>query len=100
VFYAVWLNSQHQVIHHGELFHGTIDSASIYPREVVKAGLACNASAVIVAHNHPSGNPEPSNADIKITQRLKDALALLDICLLDHFIVGTTATSMADSGLI
>jgi DNA repair protein RadC len=100
VFYALWLNSQHQVIHHGELFRGTIDSASIYPREVVKAGLACNAAAVIFAHNHPSGHAEPSSADIGITKRLKESLSLVDIRLLDHFVIGSDTTSMMERGLL
>jgi len=100
VFYALWLNSQHQVIHHGELFRGTIDGASIYPREVVKAGLACNAAAVIFAHNHPSGHAEPSSADIQITKRLKEALSLMDIRVLDHFVIGSSTTSMAEKGLL
>jgi len=100
VFYALWLNSQHQVIHHGELFRGTIDGATIYPREVVKAGLACNAAAVIFAHNHPSGHAEASSADIQITKRLKEALGLMDIRVLDHFVIGASTTSMAEKGLL
>ena len=100
VFYALWLNSQHQIVQHGELFRGTIDSASVYPREVVKAGLACNAAAVIFAHNHPSGHAEPSNSDIQITKRLKEALGLMDIRVLDHFVIGSTTTSMAEFGLL
>lgn len=100
VFYAVWLNSQHEVIGHGEIFRGTIDGASVYPREVVKDGLACNAAAVIFAHNHPSGNAELSQADINITKRLKDALALVDIRVLDHLVVGSETVSMAERGLV
>lgn len=100
VFYALWLNSQHQIIHHGELARGTIDAASIYPREVVKAGIACNATAVIFAHNHPSGHNEPSQADIQITKRLKDALNLLDIRVLDHLVIGTEAISMTERGML
>ena len=100
VFYALWLNSQHQVIQHEELFRGTIDGASVYPREVVKAGLACNAAAVIFAHNHPSGHSEPSTSDIKITKRLKEALSLIDIRVLDHFVIGSKPTSMAEKGLL
>ncbi|MCP5206311.1 MAG: DNA repair protein RadC [Hahellaceae bacterium] len=100
VFYAIWLNSQHQIINHGELFNGTIDSSSVYPREVVKAGLGINAAAVIFAHNHPSGSAEPSQADIKITKRLKDSLELIDIRVLDHFIIGSSVTSMAERGLL
>lgn len=100
VFYAVWLNTCHQIIHHGELFRGTIDGASVYPREVVKTALACNAAAVIFAHNHPSGSPEPSSADREITRRLKEALSLFDIRVLDHFIIGRDAASLAERGLI
>jgi DNA repair protein RadC len=82
-----------------ELFHGTIDTTSVHPREVVKLALEKNAAAVIVAHNHPSGMAEPSNADIDITQRLKTALALIDIRLLDHFIIGRgDITSLANQG--
>lgn len=100
VFYALWLNSQHQVIQHGELASGTIDSASIYSREVVKTALNCNAAAVIFAHNHPSGHSSPSQSDIAITKRLKDALELIDIRVLDHLVIGSDITSMADRGLL
>jgi DNA repair protein RadC len=100
VFYAIWLDSQHQVLNAQELFRGTVDGASVYPREVVKEGLACNAAAVIFAHNHPSGVTEPSQADIRITERLKEALQLVDIRLLDHIVVGTDVTSMAERGLL
>lgn len=100
VFTVVWLDNQHKVIRHSELFRGTIDSASVYSREVVKDGLAANAAVVILAHNHPSGLSEPSTADKQITQRLKDALAMVDIRVLDHLIVGETVTSLAERGLI
>jgi DNA repair protein RadC len=84
-----------------ELFRGTIDGASVYPREVVKRALAWNAAAVIFAHNHPSGIAEPSDADRHLTIRLKQALALLEIRVLDHFIVGDgPAFSFAEHGLI
>ncbi|MDV3242137.1 MAG: hypothetical protein LOY00_10275, partial [Methylocaldum sp.] len=84
-----------------ELFRGTIDGASVYPREVVKKALSFNAAAVIFAHNHPSGIAEPSEADKHITQRLKQALSLIDIRVLDHFIVGDgEAYSFAEHGLI
>jgi DNA repair protein RadC len=83
------------------MFHGTIDGASVYPREVVKEALRHNAAAVIVSHNHPSGNPEPSGADKALTQRLKEALALVDVRVLDHVIVGgSNATSFAEHGLL
>jgi len=100
VFYALWLNSQHQIILHGALANGTIDAANIYPREIVKAGIACNAAAVIFAHNHPSGHDEPSQEDIQITKRLKEALGLMDIKVLDHFVIGESSTSMAELGLL
>lgn len=102
VFCALWLNNRHQVIEFEELFKGTIDGAAVYPREVVKAGLAHNAAAVIFCHNHPSGITEPSQADLTLTRRLKEALALIDIRLLDHIIVGPTRemTSLAELGEI
>lgn len=83
------------------MFRGTIDSASVYPREVVKEALRLNAAAVILSHNHPSGHPEPSQADKVLTQRLKDALSLVDVRVLDHIIVaGVRTASLAESGLI
>ncbi len=100
VFMAIWLDSKHKIIHHEVMFRGTIDASAVYPREVVKAGLKHNAAAVIFAHNHPSGDTEPSNADIAITKRLKDALTLVDIRVLDHLIVGERVTSMAERGLV
>lgn len=87
-FLVIFLDQQHRVIETEVLFSGTIDSASIYPREVVKASLRHNAAAVILSHNHPSGVPNPSNADRVITKRLKDALALVDVRVLDHIIIG------------
>lgn len=103
-FSLVLLDNQHRVIGFENIFRGTIDSASIYPREVVKTVLAHNAAAVILAHNHPSGNAEPSNADIHLTKRLKDSLALIDVRVLDHIIVGgcnqTLTVSFAERGLI
>ena len=99
VFSVLLLDSRHQLLGYHELFHGTIDTTSVHPREVVKLALEKNAAAVIVAHNHPSGMAEPSNADIDITQRLKTALALIDIRLLDHFIIGRgDITSLANEG--
>jgi DNA repair protein RadC len=102
VFACLLLDNQHRVIRFEELFRGTIDGASVYPREVVKVALAYNAAAVIFAHNHPSGVAEPSEADKYITQRLKQALGLIDIRVLDHFIVGDSwnAYSFAEHGLI
>ncbi|HCB42334.1 MAG TPA: DNA repair protein RadC [Pseudomonas sp.] len=101
VFAALFLDSQHRLIEYTELFRGTIDGASVYPREVVKEALKLNAAAVIFAHNHPSGNPEPSRADETITSRLKDALALVDVRALDHVVVGGMDTvSFAERGLL
>ena len=100
VFGVMLLNNQHQLIEFNELFFGTIDSASVYPREVVKLVLERNASAVIFAHNHPSGDSNPSQADRRITSRLSDALALIDIRVLDHFVIGETPVSFAERGLI
>lgn len=88
VFACLFLDSQHRLIKYDELFTGTIDGASVYPREVVKHCLQLNAAAVVFAHNHPSGLREPSAADMFITDKLKDALKLIDVRVLDHFIVG------------
>jgi DNA repair protein RadC len=101
VFVILLLDSRHQLLDFHELFQGTIDMASVYPREIVKLALQNNAAAVIVAHNHPSGVAEPSQSDIAITKRIKQALALVDIRLLDHFIIGRGAvTSLADTGRV
>lgn len=88
VFAALFLNSRLAVVGYEELFRGTVDGAEVHPREVVRQALQRNASALIVGHNHPSGNAEPSPADREVTQRLKRALALVDVRLLDHFVVG------------
>lgn len=99
VFACLWLDSQHRVIRFEELFHGTIDGASVYPREVVKAALKHNAAAVILSHNHPSGIAEPSQADAQITRRLKEALSLVDVRLLDHIVIGDGQhASLAERG--
>ncbi|MCS0084973.1 DNA repair protein RadC [Vibrio cyclitrophicus] len=100
VFAVMFLDNQHQLISFEELFFGTIDAASIYPREVLKTALNHNAAAVIFAHNHPSGIAEPSQADKRITQRLIDALKLVDIRVLDHIVVGEGCVSFAEKGLI
>jgi len=101
VFAIILLNNRHQIIHYEHLFRGTIDGASVYPREVVKLALKHNAAAAIISHNHPSGNPEPSEADKGITKRLKDALNLVEIRLLDHLIVGQCEiVSLAERGLL
>jgi len=100
VFACLMLDNRNRVIAFRELFRGTIDGASVYPREVVKQALADNAAAVIFAHNHPSGISEPSQADIQITERLKAALALVDIRVLDHVIVGEQTLCFSERGLI
>jgi DNA repair protein RadC len=101
VFACLFLDNQHRVIQLDELFRGTIDGASVYPREVVKQALHHNAAAVIFAHNHPSGITEPSTADKHITEKLKQALALFDIRVLDHFIIGDGQPySFAEHGLL
>jgi DNA repair protein RadC len=88
VFACIFLDSQHRMIKYEEVFNGTTDSASVHPRVLVKRGLDLNCSAVIIAHNHPSGDATPSHADIKVTEGLKEALKLFDIRLLDHIIIG------------
>jgi len=101
LFCCLFLDNRHRVLSFNELFRGTIDGTSVYPREVVKEALAVNAAAVILAHNHPSGVAEPSQADERITRRLKSALELVDIRLLDHLIIGDgRTTSLASRGLI
>ena len=100
VFACLFLDTRHRLIEFSELFTGTIDGASVHPREVVKKALALNAAAVILAHNHPSGIAEPSVADQRITQRLKEALALVDVRVLDHIVVGDDCVSMAERGMI
>ena len=100
-FIVLFLDTRHRLIKFETLFRGTIDGATIYPREVVKRALALNASAVILAHNHPSGVAEPSEADRCITLKLSKALGIVEIRLLDHLVVGAeTVTSMAERGLI
>ena len=101
VFVCVWLDAQHRVIAAAETFRGTLTQTSVYPREIVKAALAVNAAAVIFAHNHPSGVAQPSQADELLTRTLKDALALVEVKVLDHFIVaGRQALSFAERGLL
>lgn len=101
VFCCLFIDSRHRVIACDEMFRGTIDGASVHPREVVKRALAHNAAAVILAHNHPSGVAEPSQADELITLRLRDALAVVDIRVVDHLIVGSgRVVSLADRGLL
>lgn len=101
VFVCVFLDAQHRLIAADELFRGTLAQTAVYPREVVKAALAHNAAAVVFAHNHPSGVSEPSRADELLTQSLKSALALVDVRVLDHFVVaGAHSVSFAERGLL
>ncbi|MCS3791310.1 DNA repair protein RadC [Aeromonas hydrophila] len=99
VFGALFLDSQHRVLAFEELFRGTLDSASIYPREVVKRALLLCSASIIAVHNHPSGDPEPSQSDRVFTQALKEDLALVDVRLLDHLVVGAEGVvSLAERG--
>jgi DNA repair protein RadC len=101
VFAAIFLDTRHRIKEYRELFTGTIDSAAVYPREVVKQCLACNSAAVIFAHNHPSGVSEPTDTDVRLTRRLTDALALVDVRVLDHIVIGKgEMTSLAERGLM
>jgi DNA repair protein RadC len=101
VFCCFFLDTRHRVICCEEMFRGTLDGTSVHPREVVKRTLHHNAAAVIFAHNHPSGVAEPSDADRRLTRRLKESLALIDVRVLDHFVVGSEETvSFAERGLI
>ncbi len=102
VFFALWLDAQNRLIVAEELFCGTLTQASVYPREVVKNALSHNAAAVVLAHNHPSGVAEPSSADAHLTRELKQALALIDVKVLDHFIVAGqhNPVSFAERGLL
>lgn len=101
VFVVIFLDTQHRVIAAEELFHGTLSQTSVYPREVVKRALANNAAAVILAHNHPSGVAEPSQADRLLTSALKQALSLVDVRVLDHFVIAVGQTlSFAEQGLL
>lgn len=100
-FYCLWLTTQNTVIELESMFRGTLSQTSVYPREVVKRALAVNAGAVIFAHNHPSGLAEPSYADEALTRALKQALALVDVKVLDHFVVaGAATTSFAERGIL
>lgn len=101
IFVALFLDAQHRVVVVDEMFRGTLTQTSVYPREVVKAALRANAAAVIFAHNHPSGVAQPSAADELLTRNLREALALVDVKVLDHFIVaGASALSFAERGLL
>jgi DNA repair protein RadC len=101
VFVCIWLDAQHKVVGVEEAFSGTLTQTSVYPREIVKKALARNAAAVIFAHNHPSGVAQPSQSDELLTRNLRDALALVEVKVLDHFIVaGNQAISFAERGLL
>lgn len=100
VFAGVFLDNRHRVIAYEELFFGTINSASVHPREIVRAAIKHNAAAVILAHNHPSGIAEPSQSDERITQRITEVLALIDVRVLDHFVIGEHIVSFAERGLL
>lgn len=101
VFACLFLDTRHRVIAYEELFRGTLDGAEVHPREVARRCLALNAAAVIFGHNHPSGSPEPSTADRAVTSRLKQALALVEVRVLDHFIIGDgSPASMARQGML
>lgn len=101
VFAALWLDAQNRLIVYEEMFRGTLTQTSVYPREIVKRALACNAAGVLFAHNHPSGIAEPSRADEALTQALKQALLLIDVKVLDHFVIaGNTTVSFAERGLL
>jgi DNA repair protein RadC len=101
VFVCIWLDAQHRVMSFEEIFSGTLTQTSVYPREIVKKALARNAAAVIFAHNHPSGVAQPSQADELLTRELKEALALVEVKVLDHFVIaGNQAISFAERGLL
>jgi DNA repair protein RadC len=99
-FHALWLDNRRRILDCQRLFTGTIDGANVYPREVIRAALSHNASAVILVHNHPSGVAEPSASDRAITRELKEALDLVGVRVLDHVVVGETCVSLATQGLV
>jgi len=101
VFGVLWLDNRHKVLETVNLFNGTVDGAAVYPRVVATSALRHKASACILFHNHPSGNPEPSQADIDLTKRLKDCLALIDVRVLDHLVIGgNESISLVERGLL
>jgi DNA repair protein RadC len=101
IFGCLFLDSKHKVLAFKKLFHGSIDRSEVYPREVIKAALAYHATAVILTHNHPSGDPNPSDMDILVTKHLRKALALVDISVLDHIVIGRRqAISLVEEGAI
>lgn len=99
-FLVLYLDSQHALIESRVEFRGTLTQTSVYPREIARTALTLNAAAVILAHNHPSGGSEPSKADVNLTSTLKSALALVDVRVIDHFVVGDEVVSMAERGLV
>lgn len=100
MFACLFLDATHRVLAFAEMFRGSINCATVYPREVVKEALLHNAAAVIFAHNHPSGDSKPSSQDIELTQKLSDILKVVDVRVLDHLVVGETVVSMADAGFL
>ena len=100
VFCVLFLDSKHRPIVFKKIFNGTIDACTIYPRDIVRAAIKYNCKAVILAHNHPSGVPEPSRSDEEITQKLKSALALIDVKIIDHMVIGDNIVSFAERGLL
>lgn len=100
VFAVLFLDNKHRVIEYEEMFRGTVNSSAVHPREVIRQAIHHNAAAVIFAHNHPSGSSEPSQADHRITDKLKDALAMVDVRVLDHFIIGDEVLSFAEKGYL
>jgi DNA repair protein RadC len=98
IFACLFLDSQHRVLAFKEMFRGTVNCTTVHPREIIKEALRQNAAAVILAHNHPSGEVEPSSRDIDLTKKLKEILTIVDVQVLDHLVVGNTILSMADSG--
>ncbi|MBU0967574.1 MAG: DNA repair protein, partial [Proteobacteria bacterium] len=98
MFACLFLDSKHRVLAWVEMFRGSVNSATVHPREVVKEALRHNAAAVIMAHNHPSGDSKPSREDIELTNKLKDILKVIDVSVLDHLIVGDEITALSESG--
>jgi DNA repair protein RadC len=100
MFGCLFLDSSHRILEFVEMFRGSVNCATVHPREVVKEALRLNAAAVILAHNHPSGSGEPSRQDIELTTKLKDILQVIDVRVLDHLVLGDAVTSLADSGYL
>lgn len=101
VFAVLWLDAQHRLIAYVELFRGTVSQTAVYPREVAREALLCNASAVVLVHNHPSGSTKPSKADELLTRTLRTTLAMVDVTVLDHLVVGASeVVSFAECGLL